>query len=225
MVFNLGQSQVYEAELKNLDYQSPQIYKTIEDSATGVTTFLVKIDKQTLDFYNVNFDRSGGVSFYIPYCELNSTLTLEQFSDSTMVVTRFNDAFLADFEYLFLDFLASQAMISQSIDDFSIGSSEHLMDNVAQRYLGVYRCSFFYDQLKCQMIGMVAFPTDQVLVKVDIYSKTFYMIDYADSNQKVQIYQIDEDQYPQNKVFLPVRTISKSFWNMPNDKMAVYKGT
>lgn len=74
------------------------------------------------------------------------------------------------------------------------------------------------------MIGTVTFPSDQVLVKVDIYSKTFYMIDYSDANQKVQIYQINEDQYPQNKVFLPIRTISKTFWSMPNDKMVVYKG-
>ncbi len=59
---------------------------------------------------------------------------------------------------------------------------------------------------------------------MDIATKTFYVIDFVESKQNILIYKINEDQYPINKIFTPIRQIYKSFWNLSSDILMKFQG-
>ena len=132
LFFNLGSDQVYQTSLKGLEYVGESIYRTIEDEKSKMTTLLMKIGRSNIDVFNVVFGRAGGTTYDIPYTTLNSSFVLEDFNSPGMQILEFNDAFLAGFKYLFLDYTGQ------------VPTSSIIGQNDPSRYLGVYRCSFFF---------------------------------------------------------------------------------
>lgn len=185
-----------------MEYLGQSIYKTIEDLKTGETNFILKIQKSQIDLYNVFYGRAGGATYDIPYTVINSTFVLSDFSTPKYEAIEFNDAYFAEQQYFFLDYM----VIEQGQTD-------------QKRYMTVYRCDYFYDKLKCQFIGSCLQPSHVVKVKVDIQTRTFFVIDYSIPNQNIMIYKLDETEFSSSKVFSPIRTISKDDWGLKEEQL------
>ena len=202
MLYNIDGTHLYNEYIHDFEFLNSFVAKPIRDVFTQKTEFVMVIAPLDIRLYSVSFEMDPANQHLAPTVLLNTTIHIEELALLSNKLARINDAYLVQKDYLFIDYT----------DHLGQGESD-------QRYLGVLKCQYFFGSLKCQLVGNFKYPSQNVVVKIDYASKSFFVVDSSPQGQSVYIFNINEDTFLNDKLFLPSRIIQFSSWGISNSKI------